>query len=91
MTTAEIRIKESELKYTIGNLVDNLICYKAECESQADQITELEKENEELQKQIKKIKRCANCNTWLRNDDIKHCKKCPNLEGVKILRGNVWK
>lgn len=46
--------KESELKYAISNLVDNLICYKREGESQADLITDLEK-------QIEKMKCCQNC------------------------------
>lgn len=55
MTDEEIRIKESELKYAIGNLVDNLICYKGECNNQADSIAELEKKNAELKAQAKEI------------------------------------
>ncbi|MCR5436157.1 MAG: hypothetical protein K6E97_03725 [Treponema sp.] len=47
---------------------------------------EVECAKDSLREQIEKMKCCANCNTWLRNDDIKHCKNCPNLEGVKILR-----
>ena len=67
-------------------------CYKKGMEYQG--IKELAIENDNLikrityfEKQIEKMKCCANCNTWLRNEDIKHCKNCPNLEGVKILRG----
>ena len=45
-----------------------------------------ENEKKELEAQIEKMKKCANCNTLLRNDDIKYCKNCPNLEGVRILR-----
>ena len=46
------------------------------------------KEVEAQRKQIEKMKKCANCNTWLNNLDISCCKNCLNLEGVKVLRHN---
>ena len=39
-----------------------------------------------LEAQIEKMKKCANCNTWISNADIKNCKYCPNIEGAKVLR-----
>lgn len=75
--------KRLQTFFTYSELVDTVLSF---AELLNKNIEMLENENVELREQIEKVKKCANCNTWIRNDDIKYCKNCPNLEGVKILR-----
>ena len=53
---------------------------------EAEERADRQKHDDKLKTQIEKMKKCANCDTWIRNDNIKYCRNCPNLEGVKILR-----
>lgn len=76
------------------------ICVSALCTDAEQYIRELEAQleqeknlsqcrldhNEQLREIIEKIKKCANCNTWLSNANIKNCKDCLNIEGAKVLR-----
>ena len=46
----------------------------------------LESEIARLKEIVIKVKRCAYCDVWLHNQDIKLCENCACVEAVNVLR-----
>lgn len=55
-----------------------------------DKIAELEKENEQLKQQIKKMKNCYNCKHFSNMVTEETCNKCYQLIWVKGILKPLW-